>query len=294
MSINSINPKASLNPAQRASLNTANEVKQNVLKTAKRFQSLDEAPSDKAQGRDTVLVTEQTDLPNSTGNKLARLAVGILAPKEADAKVTGFSTQDDKGLLKADIQSRGPDGKTSELGYQRLEDGTQIFHGPTNDGYAVVRENRDGTLMILNSEEPALGSFRDAVGWTPAPSENVSTRSAKTFADTLKELASGAQATGIGTNSGPEADKPASEATKPPSGFLAPFGATASDALESAKKTGEKVFEDASGGLKNAGQKMDQMAKESAQAVKDWTQTDTAETIGNVLFGKLNPFKKRS
>lgn len=303
MSIQSFNTKGPLSPAQSQNLATAREVKKNVLNAAKRFQSLDGQKADAATDKDVVVVTnrDKADLPHSTGNKLARLAVGVLAPKESEAKVSGYSRADEKGLLRADIMAESQDGKTSEILYERLEDGSEVFHGPTPDGYAVIKENKkDGTLMMMTTDKPAVGAFYRAESWAASPGDasTAEKTAPKTFADTLRDLAGGQQAEGIGTNAGPLAQTetaPQAPAHPPKqAGFLAPFGQTkVSDTIENAKAGGEKLYAGASETVKDAGKKLEEASKSTTQSVKDWTQTETAEKIGGLLFGKLNPFGKK-
>ena len=304
MSIQSFNTKGPLSPAQSQNLATAREVKKNVLNAAKRFQSLDGQKADVATDKDVVVVTnrDKADLPHSTGNKLARLAVGMLAPKESEAKVSGYSRADENGLLRADIMAEGQDGKASEILYERLKDGSEVFHGPTPDGYAVIKENKkDGTLMMMTTDKPAVGAFRQAESWGAATSEAPTTEKTapKTFADTLRDLAGGQQAEGIGTKAGPveaKTETARQEQATPPkqAGFFAPFGETkVTDTLANAKAGGEKIYKDVSESVKDAGEKLGEVSTNTTQNVKDWTQSETAEKIGGLLFGKLNPFGKK-
>lgn len=328
MSISNINTKGQLNQAQKAQLATAREVKKNVLKTTSRFQSLDETPADLAKDKkDTVLVTrdQQADLPQSMGNKMARLAVGILAPKEEEAKASGTTVAKDGKLETANVVTEGPDGKTSEYKYRKLDDGSEIYHGPTKDGYAVIRENKDGTLMMLESETPNSSGYWDASSWeapkpqdqqtaapAPAPPANSEEKAPpQTFAETLRNLASGQTATGPGTIEGrpqPEAVQPPveepqaseaakSEAPEPPAkqppGFMAPFGSSATETVDKVKEGGENLVKDVGEGLKDAAEKAEETSKGIAQSVKDWSQSDTGQKVGDLLFGIANPWKKK-
>jgi hypothetical protein len=301
LSISNINTKGPLNQTQRAQLKTAREVKQNVLKTTKRFQGLDETPADLAKDdKDVVLVGDgsNTTLPQSTGNKIARLAVGVLAPKEESSEASGLAVTKDGKLDRANIKTEAPDGKESEIQYRKLEDGTEIYHGPTKDGYAVVRENKDGTLMMMTSDKPAAEAYYGAHSWkapaeVAAPAEEVSPK--KTFADTLKDLASGQQATGPGTVAGREkAETTDAQITAPAKrGFLAPFGETAANTVDQVKQGGENLVKDMGDSLKDASETVGEKSKSVTQSVKDWSQSDTGQNIGDLLFGIANPWKKK-
>ncbi len=320
MSINNINTKGPLNQTQRAQLATAREVKQNVQKTAKRFRALDgtSADSDKLKN-DVVMVGEsdKTDLPQSMGNKLARLAVGVLAPEEDKAKASGMTSLKEGELQAVNVKTESPEGKEQTFQYRKLDDGSEIYHGPTKDGYAVVRENKDGTLMMMTSDKPADEAYWDASSWKSAGEPAATPGGApaskqdaapKTFAETLRDLASGQQATGPGTVASrgtaeptqkPE-ETPASvevpaEASAPPKapGFMAPFGQSVAESAEKAKEAGQSVLKDAGDSLKEATEKVEEKSKGVTQSVKDWSQSDTGQKVGDLLFGIANPWKKK-
>lgn len=295
-----------------------------MLDKAKRFQALDGKPGvdETIESKDEVMVARGSNahLPQSTGNKLAHLAVGILAPKEKTEEVSGYSRAESGKVVTADLTTH-EDGKETDFQYTKQKDGTEIFHGPTADGFAVVVENKKtGLLMMKTSEGPLRGSFNaaergDIQVENPLKSGS-SEPSQPTFAETLKALASGEQASGIGTIAGdPSGLGKLAGDTKGPGamagdsdkigytepvdnksvggGFFTAFGGTASETFETAKINGEQLLGDVTDGVKDAGKKIDETAKETVQSVKDWTQTDTAETVGKLLFGKLNPFGRK-
>jgi hypothetical protein len=309
LSISNINTKGPLNQTQRSQLKTAREVKQNVLKTTKRFQGLDETPADLAKDKkDVVIVTndQNADLPQSLGNKVARLAVGILAPKEEEAKVSGTTVAKDGQLETANVVTQSPDGTETEFKYRKLDDGSEIYHGPTSDGYAVVRENKDGTLMMMTSDKPANAAYWDASSWE-APAEQavaVEEKPTKTFADTLKDLAGGQQATGPGTLAGrvkaeeQPAEAPPTVEAKPveaevaeakQSGFMAPFGEVA----DKVKQGGEQLVKDMGETVKDTSDKVGETSKGLTDSLKDWSQSSAGQSVGNLLFGIANPWRKK-
>lgn len=314
MSISNINTKGPLNQTQRAQLKTAREVKQNVLKTASRFQSLDQTPADVAGHKeDTVFVShnEKADLPQSLGNKVARLAVGILAPKEEDAKASGLSIAKDGKIEDVSVVTQDPTGKESEYNYRKLDDGSEIYHGPTQDGYAVVRENKDGTLMMMTSDKPANAAYWDASKWESPKSEAATAEdkpAPKTFSETLRDLASGQQATGPGTING-RAEVAGAESERTPSveqagdeppqtkvtqsGFLTSFGESTSSTVGKVKQGGESLAKDVGDSLKDASDTVEDKSKGAVQSVKDWSQSDTGQKVGDLLFGIANPWKKK-
>ncbi|MFA5506791.1 MAG: hypothetical protein WC314_17010 [Vulcanimicrobiota bacterium] len=235
----------------------ANQVKKSVMKVAGRFQKLDETPADTAKGtKDSVFVRgdSQVELPNSTGNQLARLAVGALAPKEEDLKATGSTSAKDGKLESAHVVTTAADGQESVYQFRKLEDGSQVFHGPTEGGYAVVKENKDGTLTMVTSEGPNEEAYWKASQW-----ENNGETAPQTLGESLQNLA-------------PKPEKSP--------GFLAPFGQTPK--AESEKGPAEEVVE-----------KVTEKSKSVAQSVKDWSQSDTGQSIGDLLFGIANPWKKK-
>ena len=319
MSINNINTKGPLNQTQRAQLATAREVKQNVQKTAKRFRALDgtSADSDKLKN-DVVMVGEsdKTDLPQTMGNKLARLAVGVLAPEQDQAKASGMTSLKEGELQAVNVKTESPEGKEQTFQYRKLDDGSEIYHGPTKDGYAVVRENKDGTLMMMTSDNPADEAYWDAGSWKAperplaadsAPSAPKPDAAPKTFAETLRDMASGQQATGPGTlsnrgkeqvdkpNENPVATDSPAEAPAPPKapGFMKPFGQTEAEGAEKTKDGGQSLLKEAGDSLKEATEKVEEKSKGVAQSVKDWSQSDTGQKVGDLLFGIANPWKKK-
>ena len=261
--------------------------------------------------------SDKTDLPQSMGNKLARLAVGVLAPEEDKAKASGMTSLKEGELQAVNVKTESPEGKEQTFQYRKLDDGSEIYHGPTKDGYAVVRENKDGTLMMMTSDKPADEAYWDASSWksagepaatpvgAPASKQDAAP---KTFAETLRDLASGQQATGPGTVASrgtaeptqkPE-ESPASvevpaEASAPPKapGFMAPFGQSVAESAEKAKEAGQSVLKDAGDSLKEATEKVEEKSKGVTQSVKDWSQSDTGQKVGDLLFGIANPWKKK-
>ena len=152
---------------QRQNLQTANTLKKSVLDKAKRFHKLDgvEGADANLKSNDEVIVERgnATPLPSSTGNDLARLAVGILAPKEAQPETTGYSKGENGNVVTSDITTH-VDGKETDFQYKKSEDGTEIFHGPTDDGFAVVVENKSTGLLIMKEAEHPLRGTYDSAG----------------------------------------------------------------------------------------------------------------------------------
>jgi O-acetyl-ADP-ribose deacetylase (regulator of RNase III) len=147
--------------SQSADLNQANELKKKVLETGKRFQRLDQKPGvDRESDKDTVYVNQPTDLPPTLGNKIAQVTLGFMAPKQEKALAEGYARSENGELKTLSVHTESKEG-VKDFRYEKMDDGTEVFHGPTGDGrFMMVRENKAaGTLFVATDIESMEGSF---------------------------------------------------------------------------------------------------------------------------------------
>jgi ElaB/YqjD/DUF883 family membrane-anchored ribosome-binding protein len=85
------------------------------------------------------------------------------------------------------------------------------------------------------------------------------------------------------------------EAPAPPKapGFMTPFGQSVGESVDKAKETGQSILKDAGDSLKEASEKVEEKSKGVTQSVKDWSQSETGQKVGDLLFGIANPWKKK-
>jgi hypothetical protein len=184
----------------------AKQAKNSVLDTAARFQKLDGVEgADVTPPEDKIVMVPrhtQADLPNSDLGDLAKKIPGDFIPEGPKVKANGFSKAGEEGLETADIHTTSED-KSSDLKFQKLPDGTEVYHGTTAEGYAVVRENRqNGTLFMATSDQPMTDVYQQASVPNfegPAPINDPEKNKPGTFGSALKDLADAPQTSGNGT-----------------------------------------------------------------------------------------------
>ena len=105
-----------------------------------------------------------TELPKTFMEKVADQGkTGEELGAEPKKMAAGHSRVDEGGLKTADILVKDDQGR-KEYSYERQDDGTEVYMGPTESGYAVVRENsKQGTLFVDLMEEPNFRRFQTAV-----------------------------------------------------------------------------------------------------------------------------------
>lgn len=210
MSFVSMNTKSPLTPDLAQMRARAKEAKQNVQGTVGQFQKIDTLPQDKSPETDIVVVTPDNPaaLPKTEMEQLGDKIKDKFKDKskeEAPAPekmATGYSRADSKGVAQGDVVVTEGD-KSQSFNYKRMEDGTEVYHGPTGDGYAVVRENASqGTLFVELSDEPNQNSFQKAVspGFTgPKAANDRESSKPKTLKESLRVASQMTTTSGEGT-----------------------------------------------------------------------------------------------
>jgi hypothetical protein len=205
LSFLSINTHSPMNRDISAKLGQATQTKNSVLGTVGRFQGLDDKEGvDLVPGDDIVMVSRgnETSLPPTISDKIkAKLPEGW-TEEGPEVKATGFARQDREGLATADVTTFA-EGKETDYNYNRLPDGSEVYHGPTADGYAVVRENKaNGTLFMATGEQPMLGLFQHASRSdfeAPAPVNDPANSKPQTFKEALGGVVESTHTSGSGT-----------------------------------------------------------------------------------------------
>lgn len=189
----SLNVRQPLNADQIAVRKNANAVKEKVKTTAANFQTLDNSPEVDMNPQDSMVQISPEkpgEMPLSFQEQMAERMAG--GTKLERTKAAGMSQADENGqVTDAMIQTTKGDSQES-FQYSKLEDGTEVFHGPTADGYAVIKENlTTGTLFMETSEQPMVEKF-DALrsGAFQVPdAENKPSDEPQTFGSAMKSFA---------------------------------------------------------------------------------------------------------
>ena len=214
MSFISMNTRAPLTPDLAKARARAKEAKSNVTDTVGRFQQLDKKgvddPSpDKADMPGVVVVTPdnpgilpKTQIEQQIGKVKDKFKKEGEGEAEAPKMATGNTSADAQGVKEGSVVVTQGD-KTQDFNYKRMDDGTEVYHGPTSDGYAVVRENAAaGTLFVELSEQPNVGSYRAAISPNFSGPDAVNDPEAtkpKTLGESLKAVAESTKTSGEGT-----------------------------------------------------------------------------------------------
>lgn len=134
-------------------LSRVNGIKNKVLETAKTIKGFDQKKDvDKAPEQDKVSITSQ-DAPVSTGQIMTAVLANPLAA--IPEKVSGEASFKGDDVQSMDASKKAALSKPQEFRYEKLEDGTTVYSGKDDFGYLTVREQKDGTLFIAASKEPA-------------------------------------------------------------------------------------------------------------------------------------------
>ncbi len=205
MSFLSINTHSPMNRELASKLGVAKEAKNAVLGTVGRFQGLDDVEGvDLVPGDDVVMVGigNETKLPPTITDKIKQKLPEGWVEEGPEVKANGLVRSDGEGLATAAITTFS-EGKQAGHQYTRLKDGSEIYHGPTADGYAVVRENTaNGTLFLATSQEPMLSAFAEASRPDfsgPVAENDPALAKPKTLKEALGDIVDAGHTSGTGT-----------------------------------------------------------------------------------------------
>ena len=192
MSSISLNTHAVMNPAQMATHSKATQTMGNIKETAARFQKLDNVENVDADPTDLVVTVspeKPAALPLTPKEQIAeKMGIDV-----ARSSTFGMSQANEKGEVTDAMFMTSKGDKEQTFQYAKLEDGNEVYHGPTPDGYAVIKENRgNGTLFMATSEQPMTEQFQAALSpdfQTPEAENDPSKRGTQTMGDALKQFA---------------------------------------------------------------------------------------------------------
>lgn len=197
MSFVSLNTRKPMNLDQSKIQATAMKTKKAVQETAERFQKLDgvEGADVTPAGDNVVLIPSggSANLPDTLTDKVGKKVAKQFDLDVNPTKAEGTSVGAEDGLKTANIKTQTGD-KSESFGFQKLDDGSEVYHGPVDGGgYMVVRENRDnGTLFVASGEEPMDSVFREATSpsfQAPRAVNDPENPEKKTFKEALTDAA---------------------------------------------------------------------------------------------------------
>ena len=188
----SLNTHAVMNKDQMAIHSKATSTMNNVKETAARFQKLDNVENVDTDPTDSVVTIspeKPAALPLTPKEQIAE-KMGIDVAK---ASTFGMTQANEKGEVTDAMFMTTKGDKEETFQYAKLQDGNEVYHGPTPDGYAVIKENRGtGTLFMATSEQPMTEQFQAALSadfQTPEAANDPSKRETQTFGGALKQFA---------------------------------------------------------------------------------------------------------
>lgn len=205
MTFISINTKSPLTQDLAQARGLARQAKANVLDTAGQFQKLDSSPADLERAPDEVMVNQSApaELPKT---QMEQIRDKFKTPEEAAAEpkklASGYTKFGAEGATYADVSVTKGD-KVDDFAYRKFDDGTEVYHGPTEGGYAVVRENsQQGTLFVELTEafNPGRLEFASSPNFAGDPAANdPEAMKPKTFKEALGAVSESTKTSGSGT-----------------------------------------------------------------------------------------------
>lgn len=205
MTFISINTKTPLTRELAQTRGLANQAKTNVLDNAGQFHKLDKTEADKAYTPDEVMVNQSApaELPKT---QMETIRDKFKSPEELASEpkklASGYTRGGKDGLAYADVEVKKGDS-TQDFMYRKFDDGTEVYSGPTEGGYAVVRENSaQGTLFVELSDafNPGRVQFASSPNFVGDPAVNdPEAGKPKTFGEAVKAVGEVTHTSGSGT-----------------------------------------------------------------------------------------------
>lgn len=205
MTFISMNTKSPLTQDLAQARGLAHQAKTNVLNTATQFQQLDSTPADLERAPDEVMVNQSapTELPKT---QMEQIRDKFKKPEDLEAEpkkmASGYTKFGSEGATYADVAVRKGDQR-QEFAYRKFDDGTEVYQGPTESGYAVVRENsQQGTLFVELSDafSPARYEYASSPNFVGDPAANdPEAMKPKTFREAIDAVSESTKTSGSGT-----------------------------------------------------------------------------------------------
>lgn len=205
MTFISINTKSPLTQDLAKARGLARQAKTNVLDAAGQFHRLDKSEADKAPEPDLVMINPgaPAELPKT---QFEELKDKLKSPEDLAAEpkkmASGYSRAGQDGLTSADVEVKKGDS-AQEFIYRKFDDGTEVYSGPTEGGYAVVRENSaQGTLFVELSDAFSAGrvEYASSPNFVGDPAANdPEAGKPKTFKEAMAAVSDVTRTSGSGT-----------------------------------------------------------------------------------------------